>query len=272
MAGVGVWGARVTYDFSAQVLLKFRNPRLHRTLLTWSSNVDEVKMQRVVLRRVIVRLTTRLLAVGFETWYTNVVEIKRQLAAVEAALLRWRAWGVADAFENWMEAVLRSRSRATFVQCMLVRMKRCQEEERRERRDALLPAVLSRWLNRRKQKAFRRWEDAKHDLQRLRTICTKNLARWGNLQMSMAFDHWFDNAYVLRRLRRVVARWICMQKSQVWDRWLTNAHEQKRLRAVGLKVVARWVKGTLSGAFHAWSFGVFDAKQSGEFASFFVQR
>ena len=226
-------------------------------------------MQRVVLKRVVVRLTKRLLVLGFDTWYTNVVEVKRQMAVVEASLSRWKAFGVSDAFENWVQAVHRNRSRATFVQSILVRMKLSQEKLQQQRRDALLPAVLSKWMHQRTQKAFTRWEYVKHEMQRLRTIGTRFLARWRNLQMSTAFDHWFDNAHTLRGLRKVVSRWSCMQKSQVWDQWLTNAQEQKRLRAVGLKVLMNWTKRTVSRAFHAWSFGVFEEQQSGEFANFF---
>ena len=155
-AGVRVWDVRVTNHFSAQMLLRIVNPRLHRVFLTWSGNVIEAKMQRVVLKRVVARLADRLLAVGFETWYTHVVEVRRQMAVVEAALSRWKALGVADAFENWMQAVLRNRSRATFVQSILVRMKQSQVQLQKQRREALLPAVLSKWLHQRTQNDTKR--------------------------------------------------------------------------------------------------------------------
>ena len=223
------------------IVKRMTNGALGAAYALWASNVAEISRNRIVMRKIVLRLSHRTMSLSFDLWCQAVETLKVEQANVERrrqmsskVIQRMLHGALTASFHRWYENVQE-------LQTMAVKTNK----------------VVVRWRNRTLAAAHALWASIVADVAQNRAIMSRIVRRMSRLLMFGAFQRWQENVRDIARLARVssrvVDRWHLLSVATPFSTWCDRVVKHKRLKRAGSMVVARWQQATLSSAFETWS-------------------
>merc|ERR1712091_245308 len=233
----------------------------------------------------------RELAAGFWEWFEVVGDLKRQRAVVSRALMRIKQRAVLECWDAWCEAVANAfelqqqeeaERREGVVQKVLQRMRQAglaaawsawhSFYATLKHQRLVVQKCLGRITNRALAQAFEQWLETtaeqraeESEAQRREQVALQLLKRLMNAGLAKTFNQWAAWAEEQRRQKVVVQR--CLQKmlqrelaAGFWE-WFEVVGDLKRQRAVVGRVVEKMRRRCLFSCWECWLQSIFDSVQ-----------
>jgi hypothetical protein len=237
-----------------KALLRMQQIRLAGVFSRWQSNVFNIRRQRNLCRRVILRALNSRLSAGFSGWRFQTAilvaeSIKRandleraeliEAHQLELKLLRAEI----DARETARKRALMHKTICRALNSKLASgfttwYKVAAEEKRREQ---LLNRALRRMTHQRASRAFARWTSFASESIRMKTLLRKIIGRALNTRLSAAFSSWCTNATAVK-----YANDVQRLRAEI------DARETARKRALMHKIICRALNSKLASGFTTW--------------------
>jgi hypothetical protein len=213
--------------------------------------VVERKHNRQTIRRVLSRMTHRVLAGAFACYAGAVGTVVAQRERVARTMARWKSPGLKRAMEAWMEYVeVVHGERAQEAQELARQYMQDKESKHQEkagleaeRRIGICKRVVARMLKQQLALAWAFFCDCIRTIQRTRTILRRVIGRIKTQSACAALGRWSQIASKCRRLRlavqRAIGRWRRTTYNKAWSTWHLRLVRQRHLRGVIRKICVR---------------------------------
>ena len=265
-------------------LLAMQRRSLHQAFYQWASTWQRMAAERNILRVSVSRISQLRQYSAFTGWRLTVVELKRQKVIVNRALLRVMQRGAARAFFHWSGMVRNKRIwekklerserfLASLVNRTLHRSYYRWKDATRKLREMEVKVrrQLVRWTEKTLASRFMDWQDAvtrsreeAEEAERARREWERKVARSERFLMAIqnktinaAFVQWSVNWRIAKvdrhRIRTSIARMQKRWMFKSFNAWTSAVERARRQRALVRFCLARMLERRKSSAFYEWA-------------------
>ena len=214
------WGEVLLHRKMKVVYKKWSMTAVSKSFESWVSFVDDVKRNRVLVRRALMKMKKRTLALSFYEWETYAEHEKKKR-------------------EGFLEATS------------------AEKEKLVEVRRAYVRKAVGAWRKRRLNAAFIGWRTIHCEIISNRVKVRRVLLRIKNRLASASFHGWLqvakDRKLNRHRVQKTLKRMIHRQMSGAFDGWCSHVEQRKRARAVVTNILYKMKHKELHMAWSHWS-------------------
>eukprot|EP00854_Cymbomonas_tetramitiformis_P008041 gene8041-9555_t len=215
------------------VLSRMQNQVLLGVVCRWQEQVQELKVSKIHMQRVLARLLKRAMGQSFETWKDIWSTFRRQKFLMRRTIARMSIVRLWNSFAYWRDIRSYQKHQRTVLKRILQRMK-----------NTFLGATFSNW-----QGQLFRVKAASTQLKRALVYFTKS-------SMAQAFSCWSEktvnNSMSKKTLMRIVRRMQQIPLSNAFAAWRKLLNHKQAANQVIERVVLRWSNSLMSEAFTWW--------------------
>jgi len=218
--------------------------RRHRAVFSgWLWQVQELKRQRLLVRKSLGRMLQRHTAAVFDTWVTEVHRSQRKLAShakvnETVAHMMNRALGIA--FYRWLDMARNLRSKRSLVEKIVIRMEKkalvltfshwsAYAYEHRVMANKVRK-VIGRWQGVTVFTTLRQWRGHVELLKSRRTLIRKVIMRWEHQTLAKSFLAWSTTGQLARSRRTLVGKLLARSTSRSMQMFFMSWREMARQR------------------------------------------
>ena len=237
-----------------RIVTRMSGNLVSRSFERWAQKVDELQREHAgeerkndLMKRIVSRMLNQIMAGGFECWCENRKERASERKVMGRIMLRMKNQSLSAALERWVGNAI------------ALTVKRAEEE----RKQLIMQRIIKRMLNVTISTALQLWHQNVVANKTMASKSLKSIARWANQCVASTLDVWHEYIVEEKRKRNLMTRIVQrLQRRGIvlaYDLWYSNVvlvvqerAEQDQHNHIMQKIVKRMLNRAIAGVFQEW--------------------